>query len=52
MITYDDFAKLQMVLGKILTVEAIADADKLLRLTVDVGETRTTSNCFGHPYIF
>ncbi len=38
MITYDDFAKLHIVLGKILSVENVEDADKLLRLSVDVGE--------------
>ena len=38
MITYDDFAKLQIVLGKVLSVENVEDADKLLRLSVDVGE--------------
>ena len=38
MISYDDFAKLQIVLGKILSVEAVPDADKLLRIMVDVGE--------------
>ncbi len=38
MITYDDFAKLQIVLGKVLSVEPVPEADKLLRLMVDVGE--------------
>ena len=38
MITYDDFAKLHLALGKVLSVEAVEGADKLLRLMVDVGE--------------
>ena len=37
-ITYDDFAKLQIKIGTILSVEIIEDADKLLKLMVDVGE--------------
>jgi methionine--tRNA ligase beta chain len=37
-ITYDDFAKLDIALGTILTVETIEGADKLLKLTVDIGE--------------
>lgn len=38
MITYDDFAKLHIALGKILSVEVVPQADKLLKLSVDVGE--------------
>lgn len=38
MISYDDFAKLDIRLGTILSAEPIPDADKLLRLVVDVGE--------------
>lgn len=37
-ISFDDFAKLDIVLGTILAVEHVADADKLLKLSVDVGE--------------
>lgn len=37
-ISYDDFAKLEIKLGTIIAVEPVADADRLLRLTVDVGE--------------
>lgn len=37
-ITYDDFAKLQIVIGTITTVEEVPDSNKLLKLTVDVGE--------------
>lgn len=38
MISYDDFAKLEITIGEIRSVEVVADADKLLRLTVDFGE--------------
>jgi len=38
MITYDDFAKLEIKIGTILEVEIVPDADRLLKLTVDVGE--------------
>jgi methionyl-tRNA synthetase len=38
MISYDDFAKLEIRIGEIRTVDIVEDADKLLRLTVDFGE--------------
>lgn len=37
-ITYDDFAKLEIKIGTILSVAVVPDADKLLILSVDVGE--------------
>ena len=37
-INYEHFAGLDIALGTILTAEIVEDADKLLRLTVDVGE--------------
>ena len=37
-ITYDDFAKLTIVIGTITVVEEVPDSNKLLKLTVDVGE--------------
>jgi methionyl-tRNA synthetase len=36
-ITYDDFAKLQIVIGTITVVEEVPDSNKLLKLTVDIG---------------
>jgi methionyl-tRNA synthetase len=36
MITYDDFAKVDIRIGEIMSVEIVEDADKLLKLTVDV----------------
>lgn len=37
-ISYDDFAKLEIKIGTIKTVEVVEGADKLLRLSVDFGE--------------
>lgn len=39
MISYEDFAKLEIKIGTILSVEIVENADKLLKLTVDLGET-------------
>ncbi|MES2619322.1 MAG: methionine--tRNA ligase [Bacteroidota bacterium] len=41
-ITYDDFTKIDLRVGTILSAEKVEKADKLLKLTVDLGfETRT-----------
>jgi methionyl-tRNA synthetase len=41
-IVYDDFAKLDLRVGKIVAAEKIEKADKLLKLSIDLGfETRT-----------
>ena len=37
-IEYADFTKLDLRVGKILVSEAIPDADRLIRMEVDVGE--------------
>jgi tRNA-binding EMAP/Myf-like protein len=37
MISYDDFAKVEIRVGKILSAEKIPDTDKLLKLRVDFG---------------
>jgi methionyl-tRNA synthetase len=39
-ITIDDFAKLDLRVGVVRSAETIADAKKLLRLQVDLGEGR------------
>jgi methionyl-tRNA synthetase len=41
MISYDDFTKLDIRIGEITSVEIVEGADKLLKLTVDVGEDRS-----------
>lgn len=38
MITYDDFKKVEIRAGKILSAEKIPETDKLLKLLVDFGE--------------
>lgn len=38
MITIDDFAKIDIVVGKILSAEKVPETEKLLRLSVDLGE--------------
>ncbi|HVU06467.1 MAG TPA: hypothetical protein VHE10_01615 [Candidatus Paceibacterota bacterium] len=37
MISYDDFAKVEIKVGKILSAEKIPETDKLLKLSVDFG---------------
>lgn len=37
-INYDDFKKIEMKVGKVLSVEKIPNRDKLYKLQVDVGE--------------
>jgi len=39
-ISYDDFAKLHIVIGTITQVTIVDGADKLLKLMVDVGEEK------------
>jgi methionine--tRNA ligase beta chain len=38
MITFDDFTKVEIKVGKILSAEKIPDTDKLLKLMVDFAE--------------
>ncbi len=45
MITYDDFKKLDLRVAKIIKAQAVEGADKLLQLTLDVGE-KTPKNVF------
>ena len=42
MITYDDFKKVEIRAGKILSAEKIPDTDKLLKLSVDFAEQKET----------
>jgi methionyl-tRNA synthetase len=39
-ITYDDFAKLELRVGKVVSAEAVPKKDKLLHLKVDLGEPK------------
>jgi methionine--tRNA ligase beta chain len=47
MITYDDFKKVEITVGKILSAEKIPDTDKLLKLSVDFAETKEVLNADG-----
>lgn len=38
-ITIDDFAKIEMKIGKVITAETVEGSEKLLKLSVDFGET-------------
>jgi len=40
-ISFEDFQKIDLRVGKVLAAEKIADSKKLLKLTVDIGEIRT-----------
>lgn len=40
MISYEDFKKVEVRAGKILSAEKIPDTDKLLKLSVDFGEKK------------
>lgn len=44
MIPYDDFAKVEMRIGEIKSVEPVEGADKLLRCMVDVGDKDEEGN--------
>lgn len=39
MITFEDFEKLEIKIGKVLTAEKVPETDKLLKLEVDFGES-------------
>ncbi len=50
-INYDDFAKLDIRTGTIISAERVEKADKLLKLTVDIGlETRTVVSGIAKQY--
>jgi len=41
MINIEEFKKVNIVVGKILSAEKVPDTDKLLKLAVDLGEEKT-----------
>jgi tRNA-binding EMAP/Myf-like protein len=43
MVSYEEFKKIEIKAGKILSAEKIPDTDKLLKLSVDFGEMRETA---------
>jgi methionyl-tRNA synthetase len=50
-ISYDDFAKVEIRAGKILSAEKIPDTDKLLKLMVDFAETAEITDELGNKTI-
>jgi len=44
MINYDDFSKVEIRIGEVLSVEVVEGADKLLRCMVDVGDVDAEGN--------
>src|SRR3989344_4098288 len=40
MITFEEFKKIEMRMGKVVTCEKVEGADKLLRLQVDFGDSQ------------
>lgn len=52
MISFEDFAKLDMRIGTILAVAPVPDTDKLLHLSVDCGEAQPRSIVSGIKQFF
>jgi methionyl-tRNA synthetase len=44
MISYEDFVKVEIKIGKVLSVDIVEGADKLLRCMVDVGDVDEAGN--------
>ena len=44
MITFEDFKKVEIKIGKVISCEKVADADKLLKLQVDFGPAKQDSD--------
>lgn len=51
-ISFEDFIKLEIRIGTITNVEEVPDADKLLNLTVDVGEEKPRQIISGIKHFF
>ena len=49
-IDYEEFAKVDLRVAKILAAEAVPKSNKLLKLTVDIGEERTIVAGVGKDY--
>jgi methionyl-tRNA synthetase len=44
MISYEDFAKVEIKIGQVISVDVVEGADKLLRCMVDVGDVDEEGN--------
>ena len=51
MISYDDFKKVEIRAGKILSAEKVPDTDKLLKLSVDFAEKTETVDAAGNKTV-
>jgi methionyl-tRNA synthetase len=51
-ISIDDFKKVEIVVGKILSAEKIPETDKLLKLSVDLGEAAPRQIVSGISFYF
>jgi methionyl-tRNA synthetase len=51
-IEYDDFAKVQLRIGRVLEASAHPNADKLVVMKVDLGEARPRTICAGIKAVF
>jgi len=51
MITYDDFKKIEIKAGRVLSAEKIPNTDELLKLSVDFGEMAETADSVGNKSI-
>lgn len=52
MIPIDDFKKVEMRIGRIVSAEKVPDADKLLKLSVDFGEEKPRQIISGISFYF
>ena len=52
MISLEDFKKIDIVVGKILSAEKIPETDKLLKLSVDLGEATPRTIVSGIAFYF
>lgn len=50
MISYDDFRKVELKVGRVLSAQRVEGTDKLLKLEVDTGEKRTIVAGIGNVY--
>jgi methionyl-tRNA synthetase len=50
LITIEDFAKVQLKIGKVLQAERVPKSNKLIKLQVDTGEQRQIVAGIGHAY--
>jgi methionyl-tRNA synthetase len=50
LVSYDEFKKIDLRVGLVLAAEAVPKSDKLIKMTVDIGEERTIVAGIGKEY--